>query len=468
MTKTRFCPSPSGLIHLGNARTALFSVLLAQKNQGSFLLRIEDTDQTRSEDYFIESLCDDLKWLGLAWQEGWQQGGELGPYQQSQRVDIYEDYYQQLLKKDLAYPCFCSEQQLAVSRKLQRTAGRAPRYLGTCRGLTTKDIADKQALGLQPTLRFKMPRGESIQFVDLVKGSQNFASDDLGDFIIRRADGSAAFMYCNAIDDALMGVTVALRGEDHLTNTPRQLLILRALGLTEPSYGHIALITASDGKPLSKRNGSRSLQALAQEGYLPVAVLNYLARLGHYYENNDLLSLPCLAQQFELEQLSKSPAKYDPKQLDFWQKQAVLQLYDVALASWLTASIEGLVPETKRQDFLRLVQQNCLLPEEAVRWASILFADKLSLTAAEFTDLPSHYWDVLTDAVTQFGEDYQAVTEHLKTELDLRGKALFKPLRLIFSGVEKGPELKVLMALQGRVRLLAKVRLAQAVALGEA
>ncbi len=225
-TKTRFCPSPTGLIHLGNARTALFNALLAMQYQGTFLLRIEDTDVQRSKKEYYHTLTEDLLWLGLEWQEGPEKDQGKGPYFQSERQQIYHHYYQELAQKNSAYPCFCTEEELALMRKVQRASGKPPRYAGTCFGLSQETITQKLALGLKPTLRFHVPNDCCIEFEDLVRGVQKFSGRDIGDFIIRRADGTSPFMFCNAIDDALMGVTHALRGEDHLTNTPRQLLIL--------------------------------------------------------------------------------------------------------------------------------------------------------------------------------------------------------------------------------------------------
>ena len=230
--KTRFCPSPTGYIHLGNARTALFNFLLAKKNNSTFLLRIEDTDQARSRDEYVTGLEEDLIWLQWFWSEGPAYEGVViesersAPYFQSQRQAIYNTYYDQLSATDKAYPCFCNEQQLAFARKRQQVAGQPPRYPGTCAHLSEKEIAAKLEQGLKPTLRFRVPRNQPVIFIDLVKGRQSFNSDDLGDFIIRRADGTASFMYCNALDDSLMEVSHAIRGEDHLTNSPRQVLFL--------------------------------------------------------------------------------------------------------------------------------------------------------------------------------------------------------------------------------------------------
>ncbi len=239
---TRFAPSPTGQLHLGNARTALFNFLLARHHAGRFVLRVEDSDAARSQESFTLALYEDLAWLGLVWDEGPDRGGPNGPYQQSQRPALYRSFYERLEREQHAYPCFCTATELEIANRAQRTAGQAPRYAGTCRELTAAQRASRSAEGRRASLRFRVPTGRRIEFVDLVHGPQSFLSDDFGDFIIRREDGSAAFLFGNAIDDALMGVTHALRGEDHLSNTPRQRLILDALLLPAPRYGHLSLL----------------------------------------------------------------------------------------------------------------------------------------------------------------------------------------------------------------------------------
>jgi nondiscriminating glutamyl-tRNA synthetase len=321
--KTRFAPSPTGYLHLGNVRTALFNALLARREQGSFLLRIEDTDRERSRPEYVAALLEDLRWLGLDWQEGPEIGGPHPPYAQSERAAIYAGYYQRLEERGLVYPCFCSPAELALSRKTQLAAGRPPRYAGTCARLSEAERQARRRRGLQPTLRFRTPPGQLVQFIDLARGPQQFASDDIGDFIIRRADGGPQFFFANAVDDALMGITHLLRGEDHLSNTPRQLLLLEALDLPAPHYGHLALIVGADGGPLSKREGHFSVRELRATGYLPEALLNDLARIGHSYAHDHWMSLAELAEAFTLERLGRAPARYDEAQLLHWQSEAV-------------------------------------------------------------------------------------------------------------------------------------------------
>ena len=282
---TRFAPSPTGSLHLGNARTALFSYLWARKSAGRFILRIEDTDALRSELRFRDELMAEMHWLGLDWDEGPDIGGRSAPYSQAERGELYRTLFTQLEAAGMAYACYCTAQDLELSRKLQRMAGKPPRYAGTCRELTAAQRAEYQGRGSRPTLRFAVPRERTIEFTDAVHGPQRFASSDIGDFIVRRDDGSSAFFFCNAVDDSVMGVTQVLRGDDHLTNTPRQLMVLDALGLRRPGYGHVGLLVGADGAPLSKRHGSTSVHDFRERGFLPGAILNQLLRLGHTSED---------------------------------------------------------------------------------------------------------------------------------------------------------------------------------------
>ncbi len=443
-TKTRFCPSPTGLVHLGNLRTALFCYLLAKSVGGNFLLRIEDTDFERSEARYSEQLQLDLLWLGLEWQEGPGHEQGRGPYFQSQRNSIYTDYYQRLLTTRAAYPCFCTEEELALVRKIQRSSGKPPRYPGTCQFLTQEEIDAKINAGRKPTLRFHIPAGQEVVFTDLVRGEQRFQTDDLGDFIIRRQDGTAPFLFCNAIDDALMEVTHVLRGEDHVANTPRQILILEALGLPIPDYGHISMILGPDGSPLSKRHGSRSLVALRNEGYLPLAIANYLGRLGHFYGHDHTLSLAGLASEFKAECLNTSPAKYNEDQLDHWQKKIVDQLTEDEAWQWLGEEIQQLVPLSQRQLFLAAVKPNITFPADAKKWATVFFTN---FELKEMISTHPDYFKEALNAFDQFGAEASKILDHLKFKLNLKGQPLFLPLRMALTGASHGPELAKIMNL---------------------
>jgi len=459
--KTRFAPSPTGFMHLGNARTALFNALRARARGGDFLLRIEDTDPQRSRPEFQHALEEDLWWLGLAWHEGPVVSGGHGPYCQSERGEVYEALFERLAAGGHTYPCFCSDEELERSRARQRAAGRAPRYSGKCRNLTAEEVQARLAEGLRPTLRFRVERGRRIEFVDLVRGAQSFASDDIGDFIIRRQDGTPAFFFSNAVDDALMGVSEVWRGEDHLTNTPRQLLILEALGLSAPAYAHIALIVGADGAPLSKRHGSRSIRELRLGGYLPGAIVNYLARLGHGYDSDELLSLEELSAGFDPARLSRSPARYDAHQLLHWQHRAVAAASAEALWDWLGTPVTDLVPEAQRPDFLEAVLPNISFPEQAEHWARVIYCDPLNLdddAREAVAEAGSAFFTEALAALDAHGVDYAAFTAELKGRTGAKGKRLFQPLRAALTGVSGGPELARLLPLLGTERVRQRLR----------
>lgn len=457
--KSRFSPSPTGLLHLGSMRTALFNVLFAKSQSiagipASFLLRIEDTDLERSKEEYTASLITDLQWLDMHWQEG--------PIFQSQRTEEYERYYQKLIQSKRAYPCFCSELELTLSRKTQLGQGKAPRYMGTCRNLTPEQVAEKRAKELPEALRFLVGDNTKIEFVDLVQGPKVFFADDIGDFIIRKADGSSSFMFCNAIDDAVMGVTHAIRGEDHLTNTPRQLLILDALGLPRPNYGHIPLIVGQDGKPLSKRNGSQAIHALKEQGYFPLAILNYLARLGHHYEpelDQKCMSLSELGQHFSLHRIGRAPAHFDLQQLNHWQKEAVHHANVEDLWPWMKPYVIDAIPMEFKDLFVETVKSNVVMPMDAEFWAKTLFHEYEITSDAQLfiNQAGKSFYEEVHAAISQFGADYNKVVGFVKSKTQLKGKSLFMPLRAAITGVCYGPEMEKLFVLLGKERLIARI-----------
>lgn len=439
--KTRFAPSPTGWMHFGNLRTALFNFLFARKQKYSFLLRIEDTDQERSTTDYQTALLEDLRWLSLQWDEG--------PYLQSDRASIYAKYYGILEQQGLAYPCFCTEEELNITRKVQQASGQPPRYNGACRNLSPEEIARRLKSGEAATLRFKVPRDSFIEFVDLIKGPQRFAANDIGDFIIRRNDGSASFMFCNAIDDAEMAVTHALRGDDHLTNTPRQIMILTALKLPIPHYGHFAMINGSDGTPLSKRNGSQSIRELREQGYNPLAVLNYLARLGHYYVANDFFDLPQLAENFDLSNISTSPARHDLTHLRHWQKEAMLRCSIEEIVAMISPYMEGLIAKDKFTEFATIIRDNLLMPSDAQMWVTAVASEGLDFSDAGWKVLSQAGADFFTTAQQYVAQNpnitFKELADAVKATTGCKGKDLFMPLRVALTGQEHGPELAKFM-----------------------
>ncbi len=461
MIRTRFSPSPTGMLHLGNARTALFSALYAAHHQGAFILRIEDTDAVRSEQKYTDLLQANLHWLGVYWQEGPDVGGPYAPYHQSARHDIYDSYYQKLMDQGLAYFCFCTDQALMLNRKIQLSRGQAPRYPGTCRHLTQEETAAHIAKGLTPALRFSVPKGITIDFVDLVKGPQSFQSDDIGDFLIRRADKTASFLFSNAIDDSLMNISHVVRGDDHLANTPRQLMLLEALQLPAPHYSHLSMITGDDGAPLSKRHGSFSLHDLREQGYISLAVMNYLARLSHSYENQKLMSFSELAKYFYLEKISRAPARFDRNQLLHWQKEAVMAESDEAIFAWLGDDLMQHVPESKRHAFADVMKKNVLFPADAKKWVKIFFQEALVFQEEQtiiFKQAGVDFFKAAIAAIQKHGEDIKAVCNDIKTQCNVSGKLLFMPLRVALTGEQHGPELAHIASLLGQDSMLKHVQ----------
>ncbi len=445
---TRFAPSPTGELHLGNARTALFNFLLARHGEGRFLLRIEDTDAERSDAGQTAALLGDLKWLGLAWDAGPGLEDERGPYHQSQRGALYERLFQTLEDRGTVYPCFCTPLELEASRRAQRSSGRPPRYAGTCRNLTSEEQQRRRAQGLKPTTRFRVPPGRRLEFIDVVHGPQSFLSDDIGDFVIRRADGSAAFFFCNAVDDACMGVTQVLRGEDHLANTPRQLLVLEALDLPAPRYGHVSLIVGPDGSPLSKRHGAASVREFRERGYRPEALTNYLFRLGHSGAEHALLDLSAMARGFDAAHLGRAPSHFDEQQLAVWQKETVHHLSGAAARSWLGAVLPPGLDPAAASAFIAAVLPNVVLPEDARPWVEVVFGAPPALSpAAEQTvkAAGSAYFAAAVQAAAQCGNDLPAIAAAVRAATGRKGAELYLPLRLALTGCPHGPELAPLL-----------------------
>ncbi|PMP62049.1 MAG: glutamate--tRNA ligase [Caldimicrobium thiodismutans] len=347
---TRFPPSPTGHLHLGGARTALFNFLFARHNRGKFILRFEDTDKERSKEEYVDSIIEALNWLGLHWDEG--------PYFQSKRLEIYEEYAKRLYSEGKAYYCECSKEELEAKRKAQLERGIKPHYDGTCR-----------EKGLPPgsgrALRIKIPEEiTEIVFEDLLRGKIVFPPDEVDDFILLRSDGTPTYQFAVVIDDLTMGVTHVIRGDDHISNTPKQLMIYQALGAKPPQFAHIPMVLGPDGARLSKRHGARSILEYREEGYLPQAVLNYLARLGWGYGDQEYFNLKELIEKFDLSRVNLSPARFDPEKMlafnAYWIKtldsseilkhlKPFLKSYPIEKYSeeYLKTILEGVKPRVK-------------------------------------------------------------------------------------------------------------------------
>ena len=441
---TRFAPSPTGSVHLGNVRTALFSYLWARKTGGRFILRIEDTDVERSELRFRDELLAELAWLGLEWDEGPDVGGPSAPYSQSERGAIYARLFAELEAQEHVYPCYCTAEELELSRKLQRMAGRPPRYAGTCRALSAAARREREARGARPTLRFAVPAGRVVEFTDAVHGPQTYQTNDIGDFIVRREDGTASFFFCNAVDDALMGVTQVLRGDDHLTNTPRQLMVLDALALRRPGYGHVGLLVGADGAPLSKRHGSTSLQEFRQRGFLSAALLNHLFRLGHSGDADEWIAPADLPRHFRPEHLGKAPARFDEAQLVHWQKETIARMSTADVGRWLQI--------TDADPVVELVRHNVVLPPDAAPWIAVVRGDLPEPGDEERQILAAAgpaFFAAAAAALDEAGTDLKRLTRLLGERTGRRGADLYKPLRVALTGYTHGPELAPLLQLIG-------------------
>ena len=325
--RLRFAPSPTGQLHVGNARTALFNWLMARGAGGTFILRIEDTDFARSTKAAEGTAIDDLRWLGLTWDEGADAGGNYGPYRQSERLHIYRAHAAELMSSGQAYHCFCTEEQLEMDRYQALRAMQAPKYVGRCRNIPRDEARRRIENGEPAVIRFRVPEGErEIAFDDLVRGRVSFSSDVIGDFVLMRSTGVPAYNCAVVIDDALMQISHVIRGEDHISNTPRQLLLYEAFGWMPPAFGHVPFVLGPDHSKLSKRHGATSVSEFRERGYLPEALANYLALIGWSPgEGEELLPLDELARRFRIEDVGNSAGVFDPEKLA-WVNRHYLKL----------------------------------------------------------------------------------------------------------------------------------------------
>ena len=440
---TRFAPSPTGELHLGNVRTALFNLLLARRLGGRYVLRIEDTDLARTTEAHVAGLLGDLRWLGLAWDEGPEAAGAHGPYRQSQRGDVYAPLLRRLEEQDLAYPCFCTSAELELSRRAQLAAGRPPRYAGTCAQLDATARAARVAAGARAALRFRIPAGRTLQFDDLVHGPQQVDAALIGDFVIRREDETPAFFFANAVDDSLMQVTHVLRGEDHLANTPRQLLVLEALGLRAPRYGHLPLLTGTDGTPLSKRNGAQSVRELREAGFGAPAICNLLFRLGHSCADNRSLAIEAMAARFDPAHLQRASAHFDPVQLRHWQGLWVRSLSPEAAQDWLAPFLPTDVPPAQRAAAVAALLPNIVAAGEVSEWLPVVFGGELRFepeARAAVERAGAGFFRAVAAAVTDPAE-----LPALRAASERKGAEFFAPLRAALTGRMHGPELAPLL-----------------------
>lgn len=463
--RVRFAPSPTGHLHVGNARTALFNWLLARGGHGTFLVRIEDTDVGRSTRESEAAILRDLRWLGLDWDEGPDAGGPAGPYRQSERLHLYESYAKELLSSGAAYHCFCSTVQLDAERKAAVAEGLPARYAGTCRRLTADQAQARIAAGERPAIRFRVPADRDVVFEDIVRGDVRFQTDIIGDPIIVRADGHPAYNFAVVIDDALMEVTHVIRGEDHLSNTPRQILLYEALGFSPPAFAHLSLVMGPDHSPLSKRHGATSVTEFRAKGYLPEALVNYLALIGWSPriaggDDEELMAVDELARRFSLDAVGHSAGVFDEEKLA-WVNRHYLKFADPARIAELSVPFFNeagvrMAPTALGIEFLagavamatasvdRLNQipgRLALLfdyePERALADPRVGDEMRAEGPRAVATALAEE----LAGAPRLDRDRFRAVANQVKARTGQKAKALFHPIRIVLTGRAEGPEL---------------------------
>ncbi len=487
MIRVRFAPSPTGFLHVGGARTALYNWLYARHHKGTFLLRIEDTDEARSTDESMTAILTGLRWLGLDWDEGpgaaGHEGskGDLGPYFQMMRTDIYRKHLDILLGSGKAYACFCSKEELEAMRNKALVLKRPPKYDGRCRSLPKEKAEERVKAGEPHVYRFARPHEGSIEFNDVVKGVVKFESELLDDFVILKSSGIPTFMFAGAVDDYLMKITHVIRGDDHLSNTPRQIQLYEAFGWKEiPLYAHISMIHGPDGSRLSKRHGATSIEEFKKEGYLPEVMLNYLALLGWSTSDSQQLFEPAdhfneLVEKFELERCQKSPAVFDMEKLRWMNGVYIRKLTKDQLLerTWPYLIEAGLVTEKADEDLRHYVHAALMLEQEKLVVLSdapklidfflhkeVIFdpqavqdvlkkegaVDVLKGSLEELKKLPT-----LTAANTE-----QLCRDYAKNN-GLKNGQVFHAVRVSVSGRTKGPSLFHMLEVLGKDRTIARI-----------
>jgi nondiscriminating glutamyl-tRNA synthetase len=474
--RVRFAPSPTGPFHIGGARSALFNWLLAKKYNGKFIMRIEDTDLERSTKESEENIKEALRWLGITWDEGADVGGSYGPYRQSERLNIYNTYTQQLLSDGQAYYCYCSEEELEAERQAQLDKGETPRYGGRCRQLTAEDTARFVEEGRRPTVRFHVQENRQIAFKDLVRDMVSFDSNGVGDFVIVKSDGMPVYNYAVVIDDALMQITHVVRGEEHLSNTPRQVVLYEALGFNPPAFGHISLILGTDRTKMSKRHGATAVEKYRDLGYLPEAIVNFLALLGWSPGGEqEFFTLEELIEQFSMDRVAKNPAVFDVDKLNYISAQYTKKaspevITELALPHLKEAGYisDELSVEEKQWlvEVVEVLQEYISYAAEIVDHIDLFFNDNIEFEneeAAEVlrdADVPAvlHSFREKLQALEMVdASSVKALLKSITKELKLGGKKVFMPLRVALTGKMHGPDLDKVIALVGRERIIARL-----------
>ncbi|MES1993336.1 MAG: glutamate--tRNA ligase [Pseudomonadota bacterium] len=453
---TRFAPSPTGHLHIGGARTALFSWLYARRQGGRFILRVEDTDRERSTDEYVQAILEGMAWLGLAHDEG--------PYYQTQRFDRYGEVMTRMMAEGTAYHCYCSRERLETLRADQMAAKEKPRYDGLCR-----DGRASIPEGVNPVVRFRNPADGQVVFEDLVRGSIAFENAELDDLIIARSDGTPTYNFTVVVDDADMGVTHVIRGDDHINNTPRQINLLRALGVTPPAYAHVPMILGADGQRLSKRHGAVSVLQYRDEGYLPEALLNYLVRLGWSHGDQEIFSRQEMIDLFDLTSVHRAPSTFNPDKL-LWLNQHYLKTADPAyVASHLSPHLKRLgLNLAGGVDLVGVVvalRERSKTLVEMAEAAQFFFTDHLAYdekAVAKHLGLEGRRsLQAMTEALATLSEwtapTLHDVVERVAAEGGWKMGQVAQPLRVAISGTAVSPPIDQTLALLGREKSLSRI-----------
>lgn len=469
--RVRFAPSPTGPLHIGGARTALFNWLLARKTGGTMILRSEDTDLERSTRESETNIMRDLKWLGIDWDEGVDVGGPYAPYRQSERLHLYREFTQRLLAEGKAYYCYCTEEELEKQREELLARGEMPRYLGKCRNLSPEEQERCRQEGRKPVVRFRVPPGQKIIVEDEVRGRVEFDSEGIGDFILVKSDGLPTYNYACVIDDHLMEITHVIRGEEHLSNTPRQLLLYQAFGWEPPKFAHISLILAEDRTKMSKRKGDTSVEQYRRKGYLPEALVNFLALLGWSPEGDQEVFEPGeLVEQFSLDRVSRAPAVFNMEKLR-WLNGYYIKHYpldritEFAIpylqeAGYLARDLTPQQYEWVKQ-VVASVREYLSCLSEIKDHVEIFFRDDLEIEEGLRDILRQEQvprvMAALKEGLAKVPELTPAVAKQLLKEirktLNMGGKQVFMPIRVALTGRDHGPELDELISILGKKRV---------------
>ncbi|MDI3279903.1 MAG: glutamate--tRNA ligase [Bacillota bacterium] len=474
--RVRFAPSPTGYLHVGGARTALFNWLFARHHGGTFILRIEDTDLERSTEESVRAILESMEWLGLDWDEGPGKEGPHGPYFQTQRLELYQRYARELLQKGRAYHCYCTPEELEERRNAALARGEAPRYDGRCSRLTPQEAERLAAEGRRPVVRFRAAGQGRTVVQDLIRGKVTFENEVIDDFVILKADGVPTYNFAVVVDDALMEITHVIRGEDHLSNTPKQIQLYEALGFALPAFAHIPMILGPDRTRLSKRHGATSVTQYREAGYLPEAMVNYLALLGWSLNATDqIFSRQELIEHFSLERVSKNPAVFDPKKLQWMngvyiRRTELDRLVDLALPHLARAGLVPAEPSPAQREYVRRVvaslQTRVRTLEELAELGRYFFQERVEYEEEALPYLAEEYVPRLLASLAErlarvepfTAANVEAVFAAVQEETGLSAGQVIHPVRSAVTGRKVSPGIYEVLEILGRARTCQRLK----------